>query len=167
MRMRYTLLDTELGQIGLVGSGAGLRRIVLPRPAKGTVFKWIMEGYTGAIADSTPFGDLPHRLKCYLEGERVSFDDELDLADTSLFRRAVWEATRAIPYGQTRSYGEVARRIGKPGASRAVGQALAKNPLPIVVPCHRVIGKDGDLTGFEGGLELKKSLLQIEATSRY
>ena len=149
VRMRYTLLDTELGQIGLVGSGAGLRRIVLPRPAKGTVFKWIMEGYTGAIAD------------------RVSFNDELDLADTSLFRRAVWEATRAIPYGQTRSYGEVARRIGKPGASRAVGQALAKNPLPIVVPCHRVIGKDGDLTGFEGGLELKKSLLQMEATSRY
>ncbi len=167
MRMRYTLLDTELGQMGLVGSGAGLRRIVLPRPAKGTVLKCIIEGYPGAIADSTPFGDLPRRLKCYLEGERVSFDDELDLADTSLFRRAVWEATRAIPYGQTRSYGEVARRIGKPGASRAVGQALAKNPLPIVVPCHRVIGKDGDLTGFEGGLELKKSLIQIEALSRY
>lgn len=166
MRMRYTLLDTELGQMGLVGSGAGLRRIVLPRPANGALLKWIMEVYPGAIADSTPFGDLPRRLKCYLEGERVSFDDELDLADTSLFRRAVWEATRAIPYGETRSYGEVARRIGKPGASRAVGQALAKNPLPIVVPCHRVIGKDGDLTGFEGGLELKKSLLQIEASSR-
>lgn len=167
MRMRYTLLDTELGQIGLVGSGVGLRRIVLPRPVKGALLKWIMEGYPGAITDPTLFGDLPQRLKSYLEGERVSFDDELDLADTSLFRRAVWEATRAIPYGQTRSYGEVARRIGKPGASRAVGQALAKNPLPIVVPCHRVIGKDGDLTGFEGGLELKKSLLQIEATSRY
>ncbi len=130
------------------------------------MFKWIMEGYPRAIADSTPFGDLPQRLKSYLEGERVSFDDELDLADTSPFRRVVWEATRAIPYGETRSYGEVARRIGKPGASRAVGQALAKNPLPIVVPCHRVIGKDGDLTGFEGGLELKKSLLQIEASSR-
>ena len=165
--MRYTLLDTELGQMGLVDSGTGLRRIVLPRPAKGTVLKWIMECYPGAIADPTSFGDLPQRLKSYVEGERVSFDDKLDLADTSLFRRAVWEATRAIPYGQTRSYGEVARWIGKPRASRAVGQALSKNPLPIVVPCHRVIGKDGDLTGFEGGLELKKSLLQIEASSRY
>ena len=166
MWMRYTLLETELGQIGLVGSEAGLRRIVLPRLAKGTVLKWIMEGSPGAIADPTPFGDLPQRLKRYLEGERVSFDDELDLADTSLFRCAVWEATRAIPYGETWSYGEVARRIGKPGASRAVGQALAKNPLPIMVPCHRVIGKDGDLTGFEGGLELKKRLLEIEASSR-
>jgi methylated-DNA-[protein]-cysteine S-methyltransferase len=125
-----------------------------------------MEGYPGAIADPAPFGDLPRRLKRYLEGERVSFDDELDVADASPFRRVVWETTRAIPHGQTWSYGQVAWRIGKSGASRAVGQALAKNPLPIVVPCHRVIGKNGDLTGFEGGLELKKRLLQIEASSR-
>jgi methylated-DNA-[protein]-cysteine S-methyltransferase len=124
-----------------------------------------MEGYPGAIADPTLFGDLPRRLKRYLEGEQVPFDDELDFADTSRFRRAVWEATRAIPYGETWSYGEVARQIAKTGASRAVGQALAKNPLLIVVPCHRVIGKDGDLTGFEGGLDLKKHLLEIEVLS--
>lgn len=164
--MRYTLINTELGQIGLVGSGAGLRRIVLPQPGREAVVQVIAEDFPGAIADPTPFGDLPQRLKRYLEGEQVSFDDELDLAGTSPFRRAVWEETRAIPYGETRSYGWIARQIGKPKAQRAVGQALAKNPLPIVVPCHRVIGKDGSLTGFEGGLEMKKRLLEIEASSR-
>jgi len=164
--MRYTLINTEIGQIGLVGSGAGLRRIVLPQPSPGAVLQLIMQGFPGAIADPTPFGDLPQRLGRYLKGEQVSFDDKLDLTCATPFRHAVWEATRAIPYGETQSYGWIARQIGKPKAQRAVGQALAKNPLPIVVPCHRVIGEDGSLTGFEGGLEMKKCLLEIEASSR-
>ena len=162
----YTLLDTELGQIGLVGSSLGLRRIGLPQPPPGAVLQLIMQGFPGAIADPTPFGDLPQRLGRYLKGEQVSFDDKLDLTCATPFRRAIWEATRAIPYGETQSYGWIARQIGKPKAQRAVGQALAKNRLPIVVPCHRVIGKDGSLTGFEGGLEMKKCLLEIEASSR-
>ena len=164
--MRYILLDTELGQVGLVRSSAGLRRIVLPRPGRGVVLQLVMEDFPGAIADPTPFGDLPQRLKRYLEGEQVSFDDELDLIGASAFRRAVWEATRSIPYGETQSYSWIARQIGKPRALRAVGQALATNPLPIMLPCHRVIGKNGRLTGFEGGLEIKKRLLDIEASSR-
>jgi len=164
--MCYTLLDTELGQIGLVGSSLGLRRIVLPQPSPGAVLQLIMQGFPGAIADPTPFGDLPQRLGRYLKGEQVSFDDKLDLTCATPFRRAIWKATRAIPYGETQSYGWIARQIGKPKAQRAVGQALAKNPLPIVVPCHRVIGEDGSLTGFEGGLEMKKCLLEIEASSR-
>jgi len=163
--MRYKLLDTELGQIGLVGSSMGLRRIVLPQPGREAVLQLIMEDFPGATADPTPFVDLPQRLRRYLEGQQVSFDDELDLNGASTFRRAVWEATRTIPYGQTRSYGWVARQIGKPMALRAVGQALAKNPLPIVVPCHRVIGKNGSLTGFAGGLDMKKRLLELEALS--
>jgi O-6-methylguanine DNA methyltransferase len=164
--MRYTIINTELGQIGLVGSSTGLRRVMLPKTCREAILQLIMEDFPGAIADSTPFGDLPQRLKCYLEGDQVSFGDELDLIGASAFRRAVWEATRAIPYGETQSYGDIARQIGKPMAPRAVGQALAKNPLPIVVPCHRVIGKGGSLTGFEGGLEMKKCLLEIEASSR-
>ena len=164
--MSYTLLDTELGRLGLVGSTVGLRRIVLPQTSRESVLQLVMEGLPGAIADPSPFGDLPYRLRRYLRGEPISFDDKLDLTHATPFRRAVWEAARAIPYGETWSYGEMARRVGKPGASRAVGQALAKNPLPIVVPCHRVIGKDGSLTGFEGGLEMKRRLLEIEASSR-
>jgi methylated-DNA-[protein]-cysteine S-methyltransferase len=125
-----------------------------------------MRCFPGAVADPDPFGDLPTRLGRYLKGEHVSFDDEFDVNGTSTFKRAVWAATRAIPYGQTCSYGWIARQIGNPRALRAVGQALAKNPLPIVVPCHRVIGSDGSLTGFEGGLEMKRCLLEIEASSR-
>jgi methylated-DNA-[protein]-cysteine S-methyltransferase len=162
--MQYTLLDTELGQIGLVGSSSGLRRIVLPRPSPEAVVKLITENFPGAIVDPAPFGDLPQRLRRYLGGEPTFFDDKLDLFHATSFRCAVWEVTRTIPHGETRSYGWVAQQVGKPGAQRAVGQALAKNPLPIVVPCHRVIGEDGSLTGFEGGLEMKKRLLEIEAS---
>lgn len=163
--MSYTLVDTELGRIGLVGSTEGLRRIVLPQTSSETVLKLIMESLPGAIADPSPFGDLPQRLKWYLRGEPVSFADKLDLTHTTPFRRAVWEATCSIPYGETKSYAWIAEQIGNPKAMRAVGQALAKNPLPIVVPCHRVVGKDGGIRGGGRGLEMRKRLLQIEALS--
>jgi methylated-DNA-[protein]-cysteine S-methyltransferase len=164
--MHYNIIDTELGKMGLVGSGHGLRRIILPQLSPGSVQELIVRGFPGAIADPNHFGDLPSRLGRYLKGEQVSFNDKLDLNGAAAFRRAVWVAARSIPYGQTRSYGWIARQIGNPRALRAVGQALAKNPLPIVVPCHRVIGEDGSLTGFEGGLEMKRRLLEIEASSR-
>lgn len=164
MWMSYTLLDTELGRIGLVGSTAGLRRIVLPQPSPEAVLRLIMEGLPGAIADPSPFGDLPQRMMRYLRGEPISFDDKLDLSHATPFGRAVWEATLAIPYGQTQSYGWIAEQIGKPQAPRAVGQALARNPLPIVVPCHRVVGEDGSVRGYGKGLEIRKRLLEIEAS---
>ena len=164
--MHYIIIDTGLGEMGLVGSGDGLRRIILSPPSPGAVQELIVRCFPGAAADPNPFGDLPSRLGRYLNGEQVPFNDKLDLNDASAFKRAVWIAARAIPYGQTRSYGWIARQIGNPGALRAVGQALAKNPVPIVVPCHRVIGRDGSLTGFEGGLEMKRRLLEIEASSR-
>lgn len=166
MWMSYTLLDTTLGRIGLVGSSAGLRRIVLPQLSREAVLQLIMEGLPGAIADPTPLGDLPQRLRRYLKGEQVSFDDELDLASASPFRRAVWEVTRTIPYGETQSYGWIAQQIGKPKAFRAVGQALAKNPLPILVPCHRVVGKDSNPRGSGDSLKMRKRLLKMEASSR-
>lgn len=164
--MSYTLLDTELGRMGLVGSMAGLRRIVLPQPSQETLLQLIMEGLPGAIADPSPFGDLPHRLRRYLRGEPISFDDKLDLTHATPFRRAVWEAACSIPHGETQSYGWIAQQIGKPKAFRAVGQALAKNPFPIVVPCHRVVGKDGSLRGLGRSLEIRKRLLDIEASSQ-
>jgi len=164
--MFYTVFETELGWMGLVGSADGLRRIMLPQPFEEAVLRLLARDLPGANADPTPFGNLPHRLRRYLGGEPVSFDDKLDLAGATPFGRAVWQATRFIPYGQTQNYAWVAQQIGRPKASRAVGQALAGNPFPVVVPCHRVVGKDGGLRGFRGGLELKKRLLDLEASGQ-
>ena len=102
------------------------------------------------------------QLDAYFGGARTEFDLPLGAAGTP-FQRAVWDALRAIPYGETRSYGELAAAIGRPGASRAVGLANGRNPIAIVVPCHRVIGADGSLTGFGGGLPRKRFLLGLEA----
>jgi len=165
MRVCYTLFETELGWIGLVGSVAGLRRTVLPQPSPEAVLDLLARGLPEAVVDPSPFGDLPLRLRRYLAGEQVPFDDELDLAGATHFSRDVWQATRLIPYGETQSYSWIAQQIGRPRALRAVGQALGRNPLPIVVPCHRVLSKDGSLGGFSGGLEMKKRLLELEASS--
>lgn len=165
MGIYYTLFETELGWMGLVGSVAGLRRTLLPQPSPEAVLDLLAMGLPQVIADPSPFGDLPLRLRRYLAGEQVPFDDELDLAGATPFNRDVWQATRLIPYGETQSYSWIAQQIGRPRALRAVGQALARNPFPIVVPCHRVLSKDGSLGGFSGGLEMKKRLLELESTS--
>jgi methylated-DNA-[protein]-cysteine S-methyltransferase len=104
---------------------------------------------------------LREQLDEYFAGRRRRFDLPLAPAGTP-FQRQVWEALAAIPYGETRTYGEVARSLGRPDASRAVGAANGANPLPIVIPCHRVVGSDGSLTGFGGGLETKSALLELE-----
>ena len=114
--------------------------------------------------------DVDHPILClaeqqlgeYFAGARKSFDPPLDFAGTP-FQKKVWSELLNIPFGQTRTYGQIANSIGKPRASRAVGAANGKNPISIVAPCHRVIGKDGSLTGFAGGLEAKECLLEIEA----
>lgn len=111
------------------------------------------------------FSDLVERLKEYYLGRKVAFPDKLDLTGATPFQRAVWTAAQRIPYGETRSYRWVAERIGKPQAARAVGQALGRNPLAIIVPCHRVLASDGRLGGFGGGLEMKRRLLQREASA--
>ncbi len=105
------------------------------------------------------------RLRNYFGGHKVNFPDELDLSQATPFQREVWEITRLIPYGETRSYTWVAEQMGRPRALRAVGQALGRNPLPIIIPCHRVLTIDGKLGGYSGGLEMKKYLLSLEATA--
>ncbi len=116
-------------------------------------------------ANSEPAGvrhrDFERQLSEYLEGKRRAFDLPLRL-DGSDFQKEVWEAVTRIPYGQTASYGEIALLIGKPKASRAVGAANGANPIPIVIPCHRVIGADGSLTGYGGGIALKSRFLALE-----
>ncbi|MTD15318.1 methylated-DNA--[protein]-cysteine S-methyltransferase [Nakamurella sp. YIM 132087] len=116
--------------------------------------------------DDAAFADARRQLHEYFAGERQSFD--LRLAPTGpLFAMRVWAALTQIPYGETASYGDIAERIGRPGAARAVGSANHVNPLPIVVPCHRVIGADGSMVGFGGGMERKHILLGVEAQTLF
>jgi len=102
------------------------------------------------------------RLKAYFSGHRVAFQDKRDLSLATPFQREVWQVTKLIPYGETRSYRWLAEQMGKPKAVRAVGQALAQNRLPIIIPCHRVVKSDGKPGGFSGGVEMKRRLLRLE-----
>lgn len=161
--LAFALFDTSLGWMGIVGSTYGLKRVILPQKSKEAVLYQVMN--YGCVAEDQVialFGDLPHRLKQYLGGGPVDFPDRLDLGKTTRFQQKVWQLVRTIPYGETRSYGWAASRLGLPKAARAIGQALGRNPLPIIIPCHRVINSDGRLGGFGGGLELKESLLRLE-----
>lgn len=115
----------------------------------------------GWIEDDDAFPEAVEQLDAYFAGELTTFDLELELAGTD-FQRRVWSALRTIPYGETRSYGEIAGQIGAPGASRAVGLANGRNSIGIIVPCHRVIGASGSLTGYGGGLDRKRALLDLE-----
>jgi methylated-DNA-[protein]-cysteine S-methyltransferase len=140
--------------------------VVLPQKSRDAVlYKVVNSGCAAEEQSPALFGDLPHRLSRYLEGEPVDFPDKLDLGEVTRFQQNVWQAVRTIPYGETRSYGWVADKLGLPKAARGVGRALARNPLPIVIPCHRVIGSNGSLGGFGGGLEIKELLLRLERAS--
>jgi methylated-DNA-[protein]-cysteine S-methyltransferase len=114
--------------------------------------------------DDTPFDEPTAQLKAYFAGELTEFTLDLNLSGTP-FQQRVWQQLRNIPYGETRSYGELADALGNPGASRAVGLANGKNPIGIIVPCHRVVGADGSLTGYGGGLHRKQRLLDFERGS--
>jgi methylated-DNA-[protein]-cysteine S-methyltransferase len=116
---------------------------------------------TFGAPDPTPFTEVIRQLKEYFAAQRTDFDLPLRLAGTP-FQRSVWAALREIPFGQTMSYGQLAQRIGRPAAVRAVGLANGRNPIGIIVPCHRVVGATGALTGYGGGLERKQYLLELE-----
>ena len=111
------------------------------------------------------FKDIIERLRAYFDGHSVDFPDRLDFSGATPFQHSVWQAARLIPYGETHSYAWVAGQIGKPDAARAVGQALGRNPLPIIIPCHRVLAADGGLGGFSGGIKVKRFLLSMEGAS--
>ena len=117
----------------------------------------------GETSDDPRFEPAIAQLREYFAGERTGFDLDLRPEGGTAFERRVWTELLTIPYGETASYGEIAARIGHPGKARAVGRANGRNPVAIVCPCHRVIGSDGSLTGFGGGLENKRTLLDLEA----
>jgi len=164
-RFSYVVFKTKAGWIGILGSPTGLRRTTLPQPSKENALSALQ--IEGAVQNKRFFQDLVQRFKHYFSGHHVEFPDRLDISRATPFQRAVWRAARKIPYGQTRRYAWIARQTGDPDAARAAGQALAKNPLPIIVPCHRVIYSNGGLGGFTGGLAVKKRLLVLEKALRF
>ena len=154
--MNYQFLETPIGTLLIAGDGRAIHRIEFPRD--GTAGK-PEAGWTESAHG--PVGDAVRQLREYFSGKRMDFDLPLDPQGTA-FQRGVWKRLEEIPYGETISYGELAKRVGNPKASRAVGAANGQNPIPIVIPCHRVIGANGKLTGFGGGLPTKEKLLELE-----
>jgi methylated-DNA-[protein]-cysteine S-methyltransferase len=152
----YTTIDSPIGELLLAGDGTSLQRLNMqdaPRPFR-------VPG--GWERTDDPFGEAIEQLGEYFAGERREFDLPLDLIGNP-FERRVWDALLGIPFGETVSYGEIAKRIDAPTAPRAVGLANGRNPIALIVPCHRVIGANGSLTGYGGGLERKRYLLDLEA----
>jgi methylated-DNA-[protein]-cysteine S-methyltransferase len=161
----YCIFSTAAGWVGALASEMGLSRVTLPRPSASEAEEQLGDSINQAVNSPELFQDLTKRLGAYYDGHRVDFPDKLDFSTATAFQREVWSATRLIPYGQTRSYTWVAGQIGRPKAVRAVGQALSRNPLPVIVPCHRVLAIDGTVGGFSGGLEMKRFLLHLEGSS--
>ncbi len=157
MNLAYKKMESPIGKLKLVASKKGLVAILWendnPRRVR----------LSDLVADDAHpvLVEAERQLSEYFAGKRRAFTVALDMRGTS-FQKGVWEALLAIPFGETRSYGQLAKALGNPRASRAVGAANGKNPLSIVVPCHRVIGASGKLTGFAGGLETKARLLRLE-----
>jgi len=151
----FTHIDSPIGPLLLVGDDAGLRQIAFPKNGKAA------EAEPDLREDRPAFRELRSQLDAYFEGELETFDLLLAPEGTA-FQQKVWRELLNVPYGGTISYGELALRIGNPKASRAVGLANGSNPIPIIIPCHRVIGADGKLTGYGGGLAIKEKLLALE-----
>ena len=159
--MIYRVLDSPVGGLLLARDNAGLRLIHFNGPAKAGPYVPTPDWRR----DDDAFDDVVSQLEEYFEGTRRDFDLPLAPQGTP-FQQRVWRALLDIPYGETISYGELASRIGQRNASRAVGLANGSNPIPIVIPCHRVIGSNGKLTGYGGGLAIKERLLALERGSR-
>ena len=152
--IRYRGIDSPIGALTLAGRGGVLTNLrMVDQTYEPSRADW--------VRDDQAFPDAVAQLEAYFVGERTDFDLELSLAGNE-FQRRVWQALLTIPYGETRSYGQVAQQIGAFGAARAVGLANGRNPIAIIVPCHRVIGASGSLTGYGGGLDRKRSLLELE-----
>ena len=167
---RYRILETKEGPAALVGGPAGIAAVILPGLGKAALRRKIARRFPDAIEGEKGLKAAGAALARYFEtGKDPKGAFRLDLDGVGEFRRSVYDALREIPPGETVTYAELARRIGRPGAHRSVGTALSRNPLPVFVPCHRVVRSDGGLGGFtaEGGIDLKARMLALEgATGR-
>jgi O-6-methylguanine DNA methyltransferase len=156
-------LHTAIGELLIAGTPLGVCRVCLPGERHEEKYLWFNRHFSALPEEeSHPIVErAADELQEYLEHRRQSFDLPLDLRGTP-FQIDVWRELTRVQYGTTISYGELARRVGKPGAGRAIGSVMASNPIPIIVPCHRVVGHDQSLVGFGGGLSLKERLLELE-----
>ncbi|KWX20108.1 cysteine methyltransferase [Mycolicibacterium wolinskyi] len=152
--LQYRTVDSPVGPLTLAGRDGRLMHLRM-------VDQTYEPSRDGWAPDESAFPEAVEQLAAYFAGERTEFVLELEMLGTP-FQRRVWNALQSIPYGETCTYGDIAREIGSPGAFRAVGLANGHNPIGIIVPCHRVIGANGSLTGYGGGLERKRALLELE-----
>jgi O-6-methylguanine DNA methyltransferase len=159
----YARLESQIGTVWVASTPMGLRKISLGGDQSGAFHSWLSKQASPAEPSEEPevMRFALAQLREYFSGSRRAFDLPLDARGTS-FQKAVWSQVVRIPYGTTATYGDIAQLVGKPRASRAVGGAVGANPLPIVIPCHRVIGAGGSLTGFGSGLAVKEALLRLE-----
>jgi methylated-DNA-[protein]-cysteine S-methyltransferase len=156
--------ETAAGWVGIAWSEDGLLAVTLPEPDEMAALRRLPQpsGDRPQPPPGLDIATLSGNLQRYFLGEDVAFPEPLHPGLGTAFQRQIWALTRAIPRGATRSYGQMASLAGREGAARAVGQAMARNPWPVIVPCHRVVGRDGRLTGFGGGLALKHAMLEME-----
>ena len=164
-QITYAVLPTSMGWVGAVASPKGIRRLNLPLESPEQTVQGLGAEIAGAVLAPSLFEELRLRLERYLSGEPVDFNDALDLGKGAPFFHRAWQACASIPRGETRTYIWLATRAGNPRAVRAAGQAMAHNPVSIIIPCHRVIASDGSLCGYGGGLGLKQRLLDLERTA--
>jgi methylated-DNA-[protein]-cysteine S-methyltransferase len=161
MNLFYKFIDSPIGKLKLVASGKGLVAILWENDNP----RRVRLGDLTEKNDHSILAETERQLQEYFTGKRKTFSLLLDMRGTD-FQKQVWEALLAIPFGETRSYGQLANQLGNPAATRAVGAANGRNPISIIVPCHRVIGFNGKLTGFAGGLEAKSFLLNLEGADQ-
>ncbi len=162
----YAFLPTLMGWVAAVASERGIRRLGLPHSSPYLAIQALEGEVRDAELAPARFEGLRQELETYFRGEAQEFRQELDVEGAPPFFLRAWAACRSIPRGETRSYTWLAAQAGSPEALRAAGQAMAHNPIPILIPCHRVIGSDGSLCGYGGGLELKQRLLDLERAAR-
>jgi len=153
--LQYRIVDSPIGPLTVAGCDSALMHLrMVDQTHEPDRARW-----EPAAPDA--FGDVVEQLDAYFAGTLTEFDVKMKFDGTE-FQRRVWAALQTIPYGETRSYGQIAEQIGSPAASRAVGMANGRNPISIIVPCHRVIGSSGGLTGYGGGIKRKRALLELE-----
>jgi len=164
---KYTIFKTKWGYFGLAGTESGLCRTQLPGSKSEKIKTLLLKNLSNAQPDKTFCKELQEQISAYFEGDRVTFSKDIPLIFNGLspFSKTVLKTCRKIEIGQTITYSELANKAGNPRASRAVGGVLAKNPLPLIIPCHRIIRSDGKIGGFSapGGIILKKKMLDLES----
>lgn len=161
--MQFSVFETKWGFVGFVAQHSRLVRVWLPQP-EARIRRAVARDFSAAVESPRMLPTFGRQFQAYFAGEQIDFDIEFDLSGQTDFRRRVLQRCARIPYGELRTYADLAREVGRPAAARAVGGAMAHNPIPLVIPCHRVVASNGTLGGFSspGGLSLKERMLGME-----